>query len=60
VELQFIHVIFNIFQVLGYDMSKFPNVMKWYSKVQKAIEGYVEIQNAATVALKQMFGSHSK
>jgi hypothetical protein len=58
VELQFIHDIFNTFQVLGYDMSKFPNVTKWYSEVKKAIEGYDEIQNAAAVVLKQMFESH--
>jgi hypothetical protein len=41
-------------------MSKFPNVTKWYSKVRKAIEGYDEIQDAATVVLKQMFDSHSE
>jgi hypothetical protein len=39
-------------------VSKFPNVTKWYTKVKKAIEGFDEIQDAATVALKQMIGSH--
>lgn len=57
-SLYFIYDILNTFQVLGYDLSKFPNVMKWYSKVKKAVEGYDEIHNAALIVLKQMFHSH--
>lgn len=48
----------SLTDVLGYDMSKFPNVVKWYSKVKKTIEGYDEIHNAAVIVLKQMIHSH--
>ncbi|XP_021941262.1 uncharacterized protein LOC110840492 [Zootermopsis nevadensis] len=43
--------------VIDYDLSKFPNVLKWYSEVKKAIVGYDEIQDAGAAGLKQMLAT---
>jgi hypothetical protein len=48
------------FQVLEYDISKFSNVGKWYSKIKKAIVSYDEIQDAGAAALNQLLVNRPK
>jgi hypothetical protein len=51
------YVNLNAFQILEYDLSKFPNVQKWYSKVRNTLVGFDEIQDAAAAMVKQMLAN---
>jgi glutathione S-transferase len=48
------------FQGLGFDVSKYPNVAKWYARAQKTIPGYKEINEEGVAQLKQFFKKFQK
>ncbi|KAJ4433654.1 hypothetical protein ANN_15964 [Periplaneta americana] len=42
-------------ELMGFDISKYSNVTKWYAKVQKAIPSYKEINDEGSKQLKEFF-----
>jgi capsid protein len=41
------------FQAFGFDVNKYPNVAKWYARVQKTIDGYKEINEKGARQLRE-------
>ncbi|KAJ9592349.1 hypothetical protein L9F63_001118 [Diploptera punctata] len=42
-------------EALGFDVSKYPNIVKWYEKAKKTIAGYKEINEEGNNQLKGFF-----
>jgi glutathione S-transferase len=47
-------------QILGFDLSKYPNVAKWFEKSKKIIPGYDEINHAGCLKFKEMHDNLTK
>jgi glutathione S-transferase len=47
-------------QGFGFDVSKYPNVTKWYTKAKKTIVGYKEINEEGVQQLKTFFKQYQK
>ncbi|GLG99317.1 Glutathione S-transferase 1-1 [Gryllus bimaculatus] len=41
--------------IVGFDISKYPNVTKWFAKAKTAIPGYDELNHSGCVQFKKMF-----
>jgi hypothetical protein len=41
------------FQALGFDISRYPNVAKWYERAQKSIVGHKEINEEGARQLRE-------
>jgi glutathione S-transferase len=48
------------FQVFGFDVSKYPNVAKWYARAQKTIVGYKEINEEGARELREFIKKFEK
>lgn len=48
------------FQAVGFDVSKYLNVAKWYARAQKTMVGYKEINDEGTTQLKQFLKEFQK
>ncbi|KDR20966.1 glutathione S-transferase 1-1-like [Zootermopsis nevadensis] len=44
----------------GFDVNKYSNVAKWYTRAQKTIDGYKEINEEGVIQLKQFFKKFQK
>lgn len=47
-------------EILGFDLSKYPNVAKWFEKSKKIIPGYDEINHAGCLKFKEMHDNLTK
>jgi hypothetical protein len=48
------------FQAFGFDISRYPNVAKWYARAQKTIEGHKEINEEGARQLREGFKKFEK
>jgi hypothetical protein len=46
-----------LFQVIGFDIAKYPNVSKWLAKAKKTIPKYEELNHAGCLKFKEMYES---
>jgi glutathione S-transferase len=44
-------------QVVGFDISKYPNVSKWFAQAKKIIPKYEELNHAGCLKFKEMYES---
>jgi glutathione S-transferase len=49
-----------LFQVLGFDLSKYPNVAKWFENSKKIIPGYDEVNHPGSLKFKEMYDNLTK
>ncbi|XP_023725269.1 glutathione S-transferase 1-1 [Cryptotermes secundus] len=47
-------------ECVGFDVSKYANVSRWYSNAQKKLPGYDEIVGSGCKALKEYFDQYKK
>ncbi|KDR06628.1 glutathione S-transferase 1-1-like [Zootermopsis nevadensis] len=46
--------------ILGFDVSKYHNVAKWYEKCKKIIPGYDELNHSGCLKFKEMYDNLTK
>jgi hypothetical protein len=49
-----------LFQILGLDITKYPNVSKWLAKAKKNIPKYEELNHAGSLKYKELYDSLTK
>jgi hypothetical protein len=51
---------FYLFQIFGFDITKYPNISKWLAKAKKSIPKYEELNHAGCLEYKEMYDSITK
>jgi hypothetical protein len=49
-----------LFQIFGFDITKYPNVSKWFAKAKKTIPKYEELNHAGCLEYKKLYDSRTK
>nr|AFK49803.1 glutathione s-transferase d1 [Cryptocercus punctulatus] len=47
-------------EILGFDVSKYPNVDKWFERSKKIIPGYDELNHAGCLKFREMYDNLTK
>ncbi|KDR11943.1 Glutathione S-transferase 1-1 [Zootermopsis nevadensis] len=47
-------------EILGFDVTKYPNVSKWLAKAKKTIPKYEELNHAGCLEYKKLYDSRTK
>ncbi|PNF22940.1 Glutathione S-transferase 1-1 [Cryptotermes secundus] len=47
-------------EILGFDITKYPNVSKWFAKAKKSIPKYEELNHAGCLKFKEMYENLTK
>jgi len=47
-------------EILGFDLSKYPNVAKWFENSKKIIPGYDELNHQGSLKFKEMYDNLTK
>lgn len=42
-------------QIVGFDISKYANVVAWFERAKKAISNYEDLNHSGAVEFKKMF-----
>jgi hypothetical protein len=52
--------LFYLFQAIGFDIKKYPNISKWLAKAKKSIPKYEELNHEGYLKYKEMYDSFTK